>query len=345
MNLAILDGILHGALKPAFIAKLEPKTLAGFIRQAKSFKPSKLNDLCGQQAALLHQFPNLTSQIEEYPALPIEQLPFESQIPEPQTLIDQFFWLLISNEIVLRYNSMVHASANWKHPIDQEYQVKKALRDLKVLAQQANEEYNEVMGLLGSSGQPSLFPYLVLKLQAIILYFSLQETFRSSLSTTISLDDFYTLELLESTQNITPLLPNSVPEKPGVKLKSKPETISLGFNGDKQKLNKVLYELCRHINFLDQSQCTLNNLMDFFTSKKLTPGQFKIYLGCETVQFRFVLDCLNNYFSNFSIASIEKAETFYSKNGKLLTAQNIYSSRKETPKQWEIIREIINQMQ
>jgi hypothetical protein len=345
MNLAILDGILHGALKPAFIGKLDPKTLAGFIRLAKSFKPSKLNDLCGQQAALLHHFPNLSSQIEEYPALPIEQLPFESQIPEPQTLLNQFFRLLISNEIVLRYNSIVHASVNWKHPIDQEYQVTKALRDLKVLAQQAKEEYNEASGLPEHSGQPSLYPYLVLKLQAINLYFSLQETFRSFLSSTISLEDFYTLELLESTQNIIALLPNSELSKPFVKGKSKPETITIGFNGDKVKLNSVLFQLCRHINLLDQSQCTLNHLMDFFTTKKVTPGQFKIYLGCETVQFRFVLDCLNSYFSNFSIASIEKAETFYSKNGKLLTAQNIYSSRKETPKQWEEIREIINQMQ
>lgn len=343
MNLAILDGILHGALKPAFIGKLDPKTLAGFIRLAKSFKPSKLNDLCGQQAALLHHFPNLTSQIEEYPSLPIEQLPFESEIPEPQTLIDQFFWLLISNEIILRYNSMVLASVNWKHPIDQEYQVMKALRDLKVLAQQANEEWNENKQL--DIENELAYPLMVLKLQSIALYFSLQETFKQYLKSTITHEDFYTLELLELPQNITSLNRVVFPDKGFNKSIARPDTLKFDFNGNKQKLASVIFQLCQEINLINAALSTQKDLNEILTCKKIVPGKIKIYLDCETTQFRHVIDRFKPFFKSLTLVNIEKSNSFYTKDGGELKAGNLRSSKVPDCKQKKEIDQIINQLQ
>ena len=71
----------------------------------------------------------------------------------------------------------------------------------------------------------------------------------------------------------------------------------------------------------------------------------KVYFGCETVQLRYIIDELKNYFNNLTPTALEKSELFYTKTNKLLKAQNLYSNKIESPKNQSTIDNIIKQMQ
>jgi hypothetical protein len=238
---------------------------------------------------------------------------------------------------------MVHASVNWKHPIDQEYQVTKALRDLKVLAQQANEEWNENKQL--DIENELAYPLKVLKLHAISFYFSLQETFKHYLKSTITLEDFYTLELLELPQNITSLNRAPLYDKGFNKSVASTDTLKFDFNGDKQKLASVIFQLCQEINLINAALCSQKDLNEILTSKKIVPGKIKIYLDCETTQFRHIIDRFKPFFKSLSLVNIEKSNSFFTKDGGELKAGNLRSSKVPDCKQKKEIDQIINQLQ
>jgi hypothetical protein len=345
MNLTILDGILHGPIKPVFVRKIEPKTLAGYIIEAKRIKPTSLKHLAQQQAALLQPFGKITFRIDEYADTPIGQLPFETELPAQQTILDQYYHLLISNAAIHIYNGILQDAEGWNHAIDQEYQVTKALRNLKVLAQQANDEQKEINQLSDEKETSSLYPLLTLKLQAINLYFSVQETFKQFLSTSISLEDFYTLELLESSNDVIPLIPVTIPVKAGVQSRERSAVLKFDFNGDKQKLASVIFQLCQEINLLNSSLCSQKDLNEILTSKNIVPGKIKIYLDCETTQFRHVIDRFNPFFKSLSLVNIEKTNSFFTKDGGKLKAGNLRSSKVPDCKQKKEIDQIINQLQ
>jgi hypothetical protein len=177
------------------------------------------------------------------------------------------------------------------------------------------------------------------------LYFSIQETFRKFITTSISLEDFYTLELLESPNDVIPLIPVTNPIRAGAQLPERSEVLKFDFNGDKQKLASIIFQLCQEINLLNAALCSQKDLNEILISKKIIPGKIKIYLDCETTQFRHVIDRFKPFFKSLSLVNIEKSNSFFTKDGGELKAGNLRSSKVPDCKQKKEIDQIINQLQ
>jgi hypothetical protein len=121
--------------------------------------------------------------------------------------------------------------------------------------------------------------------------------------------------------------------------------ISFGFTGKEDKLKNVLIELCNKVELLNEDKTNTTELLSLLMSKDIKPGITPIYLNCETVQFRYIVDKLKNHFSNLTPTEIEKSECFYSKKSNLIKAQNLYSNKIGAPKDQSTIGNIINQLQ
>lgn len=88
-------------------------------------------------------------------------------------------------------------AANWTELVDIRYQVGKTLTNVRVLAKQVTTELNEQGFTTVPDAQSSVvhFALYYLKHSLIQLYFSIQEQFKTSLSQTATIEDFYVLDL------------------------------------------------------------------------------------------------------------------------------------------------------
>lgn len=120
---------------------------------------------------------------------------------------------------------------------------------------------------------------------------------------------------------------------------------SFCFNADGSKLKIVVSDLCSQIELLDDEKNTAAELVTVLTSKDLKSGSTKIYLGCETSQFRYVIDKLKPHFTNLTPKAIGQIGIFYSLQRKKITAQNLYSSKVSSPKNKSTIDKIVKQLQ
>lgn len=130
--------------------------------------------------------------------------------------------------------------------------------------------------------------------------------------------------------------------KNGKKGKTK---LTFGFRGNTAKLKSVLSDLCNKVDLLKVEKNKSDELFALLTLKDVKPNSTKIYLDCETTQFRYIIDQLGQYFGNLTPTSIEKSGNFYSKKGKKITAQNLFTNKIDNPKEKETIDKIIQQLQ
>ena len=120
---------------------------------------------------------------------------------------------------------------------------------------------------------------------------------------------------------------------------------SFGFIGDLSKLKVVLSQLALKIDLLNEQSNTIDELLNILTSKNFNPGSIQINLGCETAQFRYVVDGLKIAFSNLKLTTIERSNIFYSKTGTPITAQNLSSSKIDNPKTKDLVDNILKHLQ
>jgi len=134
-------------------------------------------------------------------------------------------------------------------------------------------------------------------------------------------------------------------EEPETEEAKKAPKISFVFTGKEDKLKNVVIELCNKVELLNEDKTNTTELLALLMSKDIKPGITPIYLNCETVQFRYIVDKLKSHFSNLTPTEIEKSECFYSKKSNLIKAQNLYSNKIGAPKDQSTIDNIINQLQ
>jgi hypothetical protein len=237
----------------------------------------------------------------------------------------------------------LNKSDKWTDSIDINYHTTLLLKRIKNLTKQVFKAIAD-RGLEEHETNNNInFVLQYLKHNLIILFFSIQEVHKEELEQVISVEDFYLLELalpLADMQQITFASDTIIT---GVPTKAK-EKLSFGFNGDKNKLITVITQLNTAIELLDENSST-TDLLNAFTSKSIVKNSSKIRLGCETVQFRYIIDKLSPYFNNLKLNLIEESELFYTNQNKPLKAQNLSSSKKENPKKKEKIDNIINHLQ
>lgn len=116
------------------------------------------------------------------------------------------------------------------------------------------------------------------------------------------------------------------------------------FFGDTKKLEHVIDELCFEIHLINEEYNNHKDILNVLLTKDFNKTTSIIRLNCETSTFRYIINKLQPVFHNLKLVAIEKSALFYSKNGKLITAQNLYSSNIHNPKQKEKIDKIIKQL-
>ena len=352
MEVKILDSIIHGVLKPWQINTANKKRFTELVKAAKAASPSTNAELHKQLSTLLADYPVLQTVLSAEPpdTQQLQPLLYKSELPKYKDAITQFYYYVITTETLRVFNSVLQQAANWTELVDIRYQVGKTLTNVRVLAKQTSAELIE-QGFTTAPDEQSNFIHLALywlKHNLIQLYFSIQKTFERSLQQITSVEDFYLLDLEEPASNLLQL---QMIEQADENEDSIDENIiddskfSFRFKGDKTKLKNVLISLSQKINLLKEEKTTVDGMFAVLTSKDLKDNTTQIYLDCETSQFRYVIDKIAPQFSNLKFTAIEKTDAFFSNNGTKITAQNLYSSRVDNPKEKGTIDNIMNQLQ
>jgi hypothetical protein len=323
------------------------------VKAAKANTPGTNEELVKQLSGLLTDFPatqKLLHDVNKNPSS-LQSLLFDIELPKYKDAVTNFYYLVITAETLRSYNAFLQQSENWTDLIDIRYQVGKTLTNIRVLAKQTGIELIE-QGFLTPPDAKSDVTHFVLyylKHCLIQLYFTIQENFKSSLKGTISLEDFYLLDLEESNPDIIELKPVQKSKETGESLDIQDqERIWFGFRDDLSKLTNVVNQLCYQIELLNEDVSSSEDLLKVFTSTNLTPGCIKIQLGCETKHFRYCLDKFKPYFHNLTLSNIEKSNIFYSKQDILITANNLSASSSRNrlePKEKSTIDKIFKQLQ
>jgi hypothetical protein len=353
MEVKILDSILHGSLKPWKIDTSNSRRFIELVKAAKANTPGTNEELVKQLSGLLTDFPatqKLLHDVNKNPSS-LQSLLFDIELPKYKDAVTNFYYLVITAETLRSYNAFLQQSENWTDLIDIRYQVGKTLTNIRVLAKQTGIELIE-QGFLTPPDAKSDVTHFVLyylKHCLIQLYFTIQENFKSSLKGTISLEDFYLLDLEESNPNIIELKPaaKSRESEAGIEIPDQ-DRIWFGFRDDLTKLTTVVNQLCFKIELLNEDVSSPEDLLKAFTSENLTPGCIKIQLGCETKHFRYCIDKFKPYFNNLTLSNIERSKIFYSKQDILITANNLSvssSKNKLEPKEKGTIDKIFKHLQ
>ncbi len=352
MEIKVLDSIMHGALKPWKLDTTNTRRLTELVKAAKAASPKTMAELQSQMTALLADYPTLQKVLTDEVTVnaPLHPLLYSIDLPKYKDAVTHFYYFIITGETLRVFNAVMQQSANWKELVDIRYQVGKTLTNVRVLAKQVTIELNEQNFTTVPDAQSNVVHYALyyLKHSLIQLYFSIQEQFKASLSQTTTIEDFYLLDLEEPITNI--LYPILVAEPSGdIQEQNTGNTIqekfSFGFTGDKDRLKAVIVQLCQKIELLNEDQTSSDTLFKIFTSRDLEAITDKVYLGCETTQFRYIVDKLAPYFTNMKLKAIEKTGAFFSKNGTKITAQNLSAGKVDNPKEKGTIDSILKQLQ
>jgi len=353
MEVKILDSILHGSLKPWKIDTTNSRRFIELVKAAKAITPGTNEELVWQLSRLLSDFPASQKLLnkEHKNSSSLQPLLFDIELPRYKDAVTNFYYLVVTSETLRSYNAFLQQSESWTDLIDIRYQVGKTLTNIRVLAKQTGIELIEQGFSTPPDAKSDLTHYALyyLKHCLIQLYFSIQEHFKSSLESTIGLEDFYLLDLEDSNPNIIELKPAAKSTGSGDSVEIPYlDRIWFGFRDDPTKLTTVVKQLCYQIELLNEDVSSPEDLLKAFTSENLTPGCIKIQLGCETKHFRYCIDKFKPYFNSLKLSNIEKSKIFYSQRDTLITANNLSASNSKNklePKEKGTIDKIFKHLQ
>lgn len=352
MEIKILDSIMHGVLKPWKMDSTNTRRYTELVKTAKAVPLNNITELQNRLATLLVDYPTLKKVLtnEVIADTSLQPLLYKVDFPKYKDAVTHFYYFIITGDTLRVYNTLLQQSQSWTALVDIRYQVGKTLTNVRVLAKQVAAEMKEQQFTTVPDEQSSLvhFALYYLKHNLIQLYFSIQEQFRTSLAQTTTLEDFYLLDLEEPISSIAYLErvgdPAGAVQEPNAAYEVQ-QKISFGFNGNKDKLKATIVQLCQKIDLVNADRTTADGLFAVFTSRDLEANTTSVYLGCETTQFRYIIDKLMPHFTNLTLKGIEKTGAFFSKKGTKITAQNLSAGKVDSPKEKSTIDNIIKQMQ
>ncbi len=346
MEIKILNSIIHKELAP-WLINIDNKIIAEKIKKLGNKEPKQLNELEQQIKTLVNDYPELLKWLEKQitnDSIEIKQPYYITSLPVFTDALSKYYSLLISKEIVRVFNTYLSKSDKWTNNIDINYHTTLLLKRIKNLTKQVFKEITD-RGLEEHETNNNInFVLQYLKHNLIILFFSIQEVHKEELEQVILVEDFYLLELglpLSDIQEIT-FVGDTLNVVAPTKTKGK---LSFGFTGDKEKLKSVLSQLNTSIELLFDETVNTTDLFNILTAKSIIPIAAKFRLGCETVQFSYIVYKLSQSFTNLTPTAIEKTGLFYSKKNTPIKAQNLFKNKIPNPKNHDIIDKIIKQLQ
>jgi hypothetical protein len=129
------------------------------------------------------------------------------------------------------------------------------------------------------------------------------------------------------------------------KKKMTDKILSFGFKEKSTEvLQKIILPLTLNIDFINEELNSQSDFIEVMTSKDLKKTGKQIHIGCETTQFRYILDKLKPFFKNLTLSNIENSELFFSKNGVRLKASNLSRNKQLAPKQKEYIDKFFKEL-
>lgn len=346
MEIKILHSILHNELRPWMIKTGSINTVE-ILKRVGNKNPSNLQELTQYVRNLIGDYPILFKWIDkqnEKSDSSIINLYYNVELTAFVDVDTKFYAELISKETLRTFNVFLQRSATWKNKVEIIYNTNLLLKEIKALTKQVSKEIDDKrLDSIKEENILTTFVLQYLKHSLICLYFSVQQVFRNELDQTITLEDFYLLELNQPLEKMPDFTFSGQTTKDDNKTKYI-KKLTFGFNGDKEKLKSVIYQLNTQIELLDEHTPS-SALLEVLTSKSIIKKSVKIRLGCETVQFVYIINKLYNYFNNFTPKTIQESEIFFSKGNTLLKAQNMYKNKLDNPKNKEIIDNIIKHLQ
>lgn len=350
MEIKILDSILRRELKPWKIDTTNKRRFTLLVRTANAVSPKTIIELQNQLKALVTDYPSLQKALDaETPNTntALQPLFFKLDLPKYNDLITQFYYSVIKAETLRVFNIFLQQTASLTEQIDIRYEAVVMLKRIGALTQQTAKELRERGFATIPDEQSNLihFALYYLKHSLIILYFSIQETFKDSLVQVITLEDFYLQELEEPFTTIPELVHTDSETESNPKKIVNPKKLTFDFTGKREKLKPVINQLCMQIELLNEQVSPADTFLELLLSKDIKPSAVRIQLGCDNKNFRHVIEQLMPYFNSLSFINIEHSKSFYSKRGTLLRANNFSKAISFDPKEKATIDNIFKQMQ
>lgn len=346
MELKILNSILHNELRPWILNKSD-KEIAEKLKKAGKSDASNMDDLTQQVKILVEDYQALSKWVDKQgieSTKPISSLYYSTELPLFKNVITKYYSVLISKEVERIFNTFLLQSVHWDSDIMIIYNTNMLLKNVKALTKQVFKEIEDKeLDRETQEDYITAFVLQYLKDSLLTLFFSVQEVQKDKLEQLLTLEDFYLLELNQPLEKMQELTFTGTDTKE-VNVSKAKKKLTFGFTGDKEKLRTVISQLNRQIELLDEHTPS-SDLFEVLTSKSIPKKSVKIRLGCETVQFIYVIHKLSNHFNNLTPKTIQESEIFYSKGNTLIKAQNLYKNKINNPKNKEMIDKIINQLQ
>lgn len=331
MEIKVLHSIVHSELMPWSFDQKQQAALNERLKKALAVKPETLTTITEQQKILLASYPALDAWLQKQKVnrdAALQELSFETELPKHTDAATKFYSLVISNECKRLYNLFIETTGKKKNRVDLNYHTTGLLKKVKILLIHLNKEIKgkqvDDVSLIATNLTAFVLHYL--KRQLVVFYFSIQEVHKPVLEEVIDLENFFLLELQETVDKVIPIKQIHTIERTTIAEAITEETFSFGFHGDPKKLRTVIADLCREIELLDENHSQVNDIIHVLTVKKLVPGSKHIRIGCQTKQFRYVLDKLDGYFNHLTLANVEAAQCFFSKQDKPITENNLSAS-------------------
>jgi hypothetical protein len=349
MEIKILNSILFKELMPWTFDTTDIKTINDKIKKAGTKEPTSETELVQQLHILLANYPDLSKWLTKQntnATNPLKSHCYAIDFPDYSDAVSKFYNTVISLETLRVYNAFFTKIQKYSSKVDIVYHTTIALKNIKALTINTVKEIKE-RGFEETPNEYSNLTQFVLHLlrqHLTILFFDIQELSIASIDNPISFEDFYLLDLNLPKAQISELQKVEIETEKHNKVTIN-EKLSFGFKGSETKLKSVINQLNVQVELLNEGKCSSEHLITILTSKTITNKMHKVYFGCETVQLRYIIDRLKDYFNNLTPTALEKSALFYTKTNKLLKAQNLYSNKIENPKNQSTIDNIINQMQ
>lgn len=352
MNSKILNEIYHGQLKPWLIS-FDESILKETIREVSKIPTITLQGNENRLKLLLQPFPDLLKNAKPFVSGSFHHLSFTCPLSEPNNLQQHFFKAVIDAEILRYYNATLSNQLIKDPSLDVPFQI--GVKSLKGIAVLANEINNELSEKEYEPNDLTYFTLEYLKNSLLCLYFSIQSNFKAHLSDVFeSVSDFYMYNMDYDTEMVelkqVVLDKNNKPVVTVIK-PSEPPKLSFGCKlKTHTALQSLFDDLCVDFNFLNEDKTSVETLVELLTSTEIIPNKIKIYLGCKTTVFVFIIDSIGKHFQRLTQTNIEKSMSFYSKEEQnkpavLITSSNFSKSRgksKMKTETQEAILETIN---
>lgn len=150
------------------------------------------------------------------------------------------------------------------------------------------------------------------------------------------IDNIFT-QKIEHYSNIKLVGPVNI-SVPTINTPNKPDTLSFNYkrSNTESLLNFIKY-IDDNIDFLttvcrdeNENITSPETFVDILTSNNLLKEDRKVFLKCNTNQFKYIIKKLDPLFDSLSFSNIERSKAFFSRNNNLIKTSNLTSSNCDT---------------